>query len=364
MQRQPTGARLRQRSTRLTSAALSIGLALACSASARGGLISDVLDLVTPDALTDFDEPTCECEECPAEQSAPEDPAAGDAPAEEEPADPGRGGGGGGGSAGGAPSGTGSSTQGGTSSQRTAGRDAESIYPLTGFGGGGGNGGGFTGGRFTGAGPAGSVFGQVEGPASTGGAQSLADQAIVAAQSSAGAPGASFSNPLLPIGGDSATPPFQFQFDVVAGGTGDSTPLYVDPYVAIGYIFQIDSGPNFESVEVPEPLPNTGQAEFTLIFGNETVALIAGEPFYFTQYDPDGVSEFTITGISPLEGLDPNAHPADFVVALTFVGDGPVSFSMTPVVSTPEPASLIMAGTAAAALFGWRLRRGDRRRQG
>jgi hypothetical protein len=55
--------------------------------------------------------------------------------------------------------------------------------------------------------------------------------------------------PVYPVSSD----PTKFGFKFVVGtlGLGGSSPIYIDPLVAIGYDFQILSGPLFTSVVLP-----------------------------------------------------------------------------------------------------------------
>src|SRR5205823_5822206 len=74
--------------------------------------------------------------------------------------------------------------------------------------------------------------------------------------------GSSLSNPITP---DSGTT-FIFHYAVTPGGLGETSPLYFDPPLESGYIFEIISGPNFASVEVPIPVAGAGGTQFTLTF--------------------------------------------------------------------------------------------------
>src|SRR5262249_54100636 len=105
-------------------------------------------------------------------------------------------------------------------------------------------------------------------------------------------PGSSLDNPILPDPGSA----YVFNYNVTPGGLGNSSPLFFDPPVANGYVYQVISGPNFASVEVPRSDPGVAHATFTLTFGSTTELLVAGTTFFFTSVDPGGVSQFTITG--------------------------------------------------------------------
>lgn len=59
----------------------------------------------------------------------------------------------------------------------------------------------------------------------------------------AAAPGVNPATPILPIENLSSG----WQFDFVA----PAAPIFVDPLVAVGYDYFLDSGPNFTSVQLP-----------------------------------------------------------------------------------------------------------------
>jgi hypothetical protein len=140
----------------------------------------------------------------------------------------------------------------------------------------------------------------------------------------------------VPIGPSNAGPPWQFSLtpngSSGVGGTG--FPIFIDPDVAIGYVYTVDpTDPSFASVLVPDPLPN-GDDTFQLEFASQTVALMAGEQFDLTSVVTGGVASFTIRGIDPGEGLDP-ADPFAFVTGLTFTGPDPdVTVTMTAITSS------------------------------
>jgi hypothetical protein len=55
--------------------------------------------------------------------------------------------------------------------------------------------------------------------------------------------------------------------------------------------------------EIPDALPG-GDSEFKIVFGQyESHTLQAGVPFVFTDYAPDGVTAFVVTGFNADEGL-------------------------------------------------------------
>jgi hypothetical protein len=151
------------------------------------------------------------------------------------------------------------------------------------------------------------------------------------------------ASPLLPTSCASASCRFGLEPQAWLGVSPNGVPLYFDPDVATGYDYTLDPGdPRFASVIVPAPLPN-GDASFTLVVGEESIPLAAGEQIDLTQLDPLGVEAFSIRGIDPGEELDPE-DPMAFVTGVTFMEERAANVTMTAVV--PEPRA-IAAGLAA-----------------
>jgi len=160
--------------------------------------------------------------------------------------------------------------------------------------------------------------------------------------------GSTPSNPLLPVVGDDG---FNFDFEIEL-----NQQIFIDPVVAVGYDYVVNSGPNFASVLVPAALAN-GDADFLLDLGADgTFALAAGVVFDLLSVDPLGFSEFSILEISTAEALDPG-DPLAFITGLTFVGAGQVSLTQTPITvdtgngqNVPEPSSGLLVLAALAFL--------------
>jgi hypothetical protein len=122
----------------------------------------------------------------------------------------------------------------------------------------------------------------------------------------------------------------------------------IDPDIATGYIYQTGLGnPNFASVSLPN-IGNSGPYSLFLWNGTSWVfntTLAANTIFNFGAL---GVDRFEVLGIDPSLGLDPN-NPVAFVTALTFVGTGDFTGTMTPVVTAAVPE----ASTWAMMIFGF-----------
>ncbi|SCX57859.1 PEP-CTERM sorting domain-containing protein [Nitrosospira sp. Nsp1] len=133
--------------------------------------------------------------------------------------------------------------------------------------------------------------------------------------------------------------------------------IYLDPLVATGYDYILDSGPNFQSVL----LPSIGDNQFGLYLWNGTTwtfdsVINAGTEHSFGSM---GVDRFRIAGIETSAGLDPNS-PTAFVTGLTFAGTGEASMRMIPltqevgVVPEPETYAMLLGGLG---LLGFMVRR-------
>lgn len=164
-------------------------------------------------------------------------------------------------------------------------------------------------------------------------------------------PGGTSSNPILPtnVGGSSTNNEFQFSLIACVGSL-----YYIDPLVAVGYDYVLDSGPNFASVL----LPVMGDNSYDLLekdsSGNwfDTLTdLTGGQEYYFGGIGPDA---FRIMGIETSLRLDPN-DPNVFVTGLSFTGSGDVTMRQIAVTATvPEPTTMLLLSTGLFGLIGSR----------
>ncbi len=145
--------------------------------------------------------------------------------------------------------------------------------------------------------------------------------------------------PLLP---NVVTPEgFQFTFNVPA-----DRPVFIDPVIAVGYDYVVNSGPNIASAWFPE----LGDADGYQLFGWDgagyTVALGSVLAEQWFDFAAGGVTRFAVRGIDPGLGLDPSNTSA-FVTGLRFTDAGTVSLTMSPFSidtgsAVPEPATWAM----------------------
>jgi hypothetical protein len=168
-------------------------------------------------------------------------------------------------------------------------------------------------------------------------------------------PGSTPENPLLPVIIDDG---FQFDFNI----TNPDRPFFIDPDVAVGYNYIVDSGPNMTSVLLPTDIGD-GLYELWLASDNTCTdfvstgtTLIGGTAFNFAS----PLRCFSVRGIETSEGLDPT-DPLAFITGLTFEFAGSVSIRQIPITvfvddgttQVPEPATsaFIYAGLMGLGLL-------------
>ena len=159
-------------------------------------------------------------------------------------------------------------------------------------------------------------------------------------------------NSLLGTTTDPNSPARNFNFVIGNLGVGNvpDQPIYIDPVLAVGYDYRVQSGPNFASVI----LPNVGDGKFALWLWDSVLGqyvfdetLMHDTQFFFGD---GGVDRFRILGIETSAGLDPN-DPQAFVTGLTFTGTGTVAMTMTPLAeNVPAPATLALLALGLTGL--------------
>ncbi len=158
-------------------------------------------------------------------------------------------------------------------------------------------------------------------------------------------PGDTAENPILPTIDPANPGDYSFEFAIT-----DEDPIFIDPEVAIGYDYIINSGPLFTSVLLPETI---GDGLFDLWLWDlaindwfDTGTVLTGGVWYdFGQ----ATDRFRILGIETTDMLDPT-NPTAFVTGLRFDGRGIVNLNQTalttfvadPSTSVPGPQTLII----------------------
>jgi len=146
--------------------------------------------------------------------------------------------------------------------------------------------------------------------------------------------GSTPSNPLLPVVTEDG---WSFQFNIDSGQR-----IFIDPLVAVGYDYIVDSGPAITSIL----LPSVGDNVFELWLWNGTEWVNSGEVLQagVEHLFATGQMRVRILGIEVDANLDPENTSA-FVTGLTFDGAGVVSMRQVPITAAvPEPETWAMLG--------------------
>lgn len=160
-------------------------------------------------------------------------------------------------------------------------------------------------------------------------------------------------NPLLPEEDDTPDS-FDFTFTV----TEPSTPIFIDPEIAVGYDYIVNSGPNVASVI----LPDLGDGLYEIYgWGGSSFDLFLGDALAGIEFDfgVDGIDQFQVLGIETSAMLDPT-DPVAFVTGLTFTDAGEVDISQIPVTvdvaAVPIPGSVPLLSAALLSVLATRRR--------
>ncbi|MCA9230458.1 MAG: hypothetical protein KDA57_07395 [Planctomycetales bacterium] len=157
-----------------------------------------------------------------------------------------------------------------------------------------------------------------------------------------GEPGTSAADPLLP-GSAGGNEPWVFDpFTVTEEGIGVTTPVFVDPEVAVGYHYAVEVGdPLFAAVL----LPALGDDLYDIYVVDELgeLALLVEDASANELVSLPSVREFVVLGIEPEEMVDPY-DPTAFVTGLLFANEGVPHLTMIPVTTEliPEPNALAL----------------------
>lgn len=163
-------------------------------------------------------------------------------------------------------------------------------------------------------------------------------------------PGATPQDPIMPDPEEPQGGGFGFTFEPLDGFT------FIDPIVAVGYDYEVLSGPDFTEVVLPSlPFDSTYDLWYEGSGGLEFLSSIAaGSPFSFLDVLGTEVSFFRVVGIDIQNMLDPS-DPLAFPTGLKFASLDEVEMSMTPLTANtviPEASSsVIWLGLGAIGLF-------------
>ena len=182
----------------------------------------------------------------------------------------------------------------------------------------------------------------------------LWDSGVFIGANSVSFDGGSRETPLLPETPTNPTDPWVFP-EFLVFNTGFQ--WWLDPDVAVGYIYKVTSGQLFTSYEAPTlPFDNDyelfGSSDSCSTFTNSLGPITGGTQFSFAT----AVDCFAIKGIDVANMLDPTNTMA-FVAGVTFDSMGMVSVTQTPITQFVVPGPLPLFGVGAALAWSRRLRR-------
>lgn len=145
--------------------------------------------------------------------------------------------------------------------------------------------------------------------------------------------GSSPSNPLLPVlPVDPDDPVFVFEVppdDVIAG-----VPIWIDPYVSIGYDYTVVNA-EIGAITAPTTSMVADADGYTVTIDGVDYALLPGDTLDLELLGLSGVDEFTLSGIDPTLALDPLDDMA-FMLGITpvnFSATEPITFTQAPIIA-------------------------------
>lgn len=162
-------------------------------------------------------------------------------------------------------------------------------------------------------------------------------------------PGQTPENALLPVEVDGS---FEFSFTPTP-----ATPVFIDPWIATGYDYEITSGANsFTSVLLPTISGDTDGFEIYTMDGTFLGTALSGVTFNFSS----ALTAFKVLDIDTEAMLDPTNTTA-FVTGLTFLNSNAITMTQTPITtfvsSVPEPEYTTMLVTGLFFVGGMARRR-------
>jgi len=160
------------------------------------------------------------------------------------------------------------------------------------------------------------------------------------------------SSPQSPLQPSEVAPDGGFHF---AFTPTPAQPVFIDPWIAVGYDYKITAGSNTILSAVFPVLAGDPDGYQIYKLGDLSPSgllgsVLGGQTWTFAG----GVTGFSVAGIDPAALLDPS-NPTAFVTGLTFATADAVSMSQTPVsvfVPVPEASSWLMLLAGLGALVG------------